>query len=636
MTWQPGTIVGGHYLIEKPLGEGGFGSTYLAKDKHNKMGLRVVLKKPKDDLLKIPKCIEDFKKEANFLDRLSKKRHPNIVRIIDFIDQESVPFLVMEYIEGDSLYQRVINQEKGLPERDAVRWIEQVGSALHCSHTGLEAPIIHRDANPFNIMISSDDCAILVDFGIARTVVPNFTLGLRNEAFAPWEQNSGRVHTTLDVYSLAASLYFSVTRQYPTLCSSRKMYEHSLPEPRHFNSTLSDRINNAILHGMALEPEDRPQTILEFLELLKEPVSSSTYVPVNSFESNKLHPVVQSTPSLSKAERPLVIKTVQPPLPQVAQQVTPNPNSPGVDWLSRILGQAPEVKEVVSPKQLPKNLTNSFRFETVTLNKNGKIETRKTYETQQFTEDLGNEIKIELVKIPGGSFLMGSPANEQYRSSDEGPQHRVQIPGFLMGKYAVTQAQWRRVSALSKVNIDLSADPSLFKGPNRPVEQVSWDQATEFCARLSRATNRAYRLPSESEWEYTCRAGKDTPFSFGPTLNPDVANYDGNHVYGKGTKGKYRRATTDVGSFPANGFGLYDMHGNVWEWCQDWWHDDYSKAPTDGSAQLNQQSDKLYRLLRGGSWDFNPWGCRSAARRRFAPDLRLDSIGFRVACSLAS
>jgi formylglycine-generating enzyme required for sulfatase activity len=278
----------------------------------------------------------------------------------------------------------------------------------------------------------------------------------------------------------------------------------------------------------------------------------------------------------------------------------------------------------------------SFEFTTAQVDVKGKLIGQSTKQVNGFKDDLGNGVTIDMIAIPGGTFMMGSPTNEEKRGAGEGPQHSVTVPEFWMGRFAVTQAQWRRVAGTEKVSIDLDADPSNFKGQNRPVEQVSWDEATEFCSRLSRATNRVYRLPSESEWEYTCRAGTDTPFSFGPTLNPDVANYDGNYVYGKETKGKYRQETTDVGSFPANGFGLYDMHGNVWEWCQDWWHDDYSKAATDGSAQLNQQSDKLYRLLRGGSWYNYPWYCRSANRYWYSPDFRNYYIGFRVACSHAS
>jgi formylglycine-generating enzyme required for sulfatase activity/uncharacterized caspase-like protein len=281
-------------------------------------------------------------------------------------------------------------------------------------------------------------------------------------------------------------------------------------------------------------------------------------------------------------------------------------------------------------------LARQIAFPTVQLNSIGQITQRLTGQAMVYSEKLSSEIILDMVKIPAGKFMMGSPSNELERESDEGPVHSVTVPEFWMGQFEVTQAQWRQVAAMPKVSIILNEDPSNFKGVDLPVEQVSWDEATEFCSRLSRATKRIYRLPSEAEWEYACRAGMKTPFYFGPTISPEVINYDGNYTYGQGSKGEYRQGTTNVGSFPANAFGLYDMHGNVWEWCHDIWQADYSKAPTDGSAQLNQQSDKLYRLLRGGSWYNDPWDCRSANRSRYSPDDRDLVIGFRVACSLAS
>ncbi len=251
-----------------------------------------------------------------------------------------------------------------------------------------------------------------------------------------------------------------------------------------------------------------------------------------------------------------------------------------------------------------------------------------------FTQDLGNGVTLEMVAIPGGTFLMGSPESEPERSDNERPQHTVTLQPFFMGTFPVTQAQWQVVAGFPKVKIYLKPDPSYFKGANRPVEQVSWCTAVEFCARLSRKTGREYRLPSEAEWEYACRAGTTTPFYFGETINPDLANYDGNYIYASGSKGIYRQQTTEVGSFSANAFGLYDMHGNVWEWCADQWHDSYNGAPTDGRVWLSD-NDNNSRMLRGGSWDSYPWYCRSAFRGSLGADYWYGLIGFRVGCAAA-
>ncbi len=192
-----------------------------------------------------------------------------------------------------------------------------------------------------------------------------------------------------------------------------------------------------------------------------------------------------------------------------------------------------------------------------------------------------------MIEIPTGTFSMGAPGQELDSNNTERPQHKVTVPSFYMGRYPVTQAQWKFVATLPQVNKKLDPNPSGFEGDNRPVERVSWYDAVEFCDRLSRHTKRQYRLPSEAEWEYACRAGTKTPFHFGGTITTDLANYNGNETYGQGPKGVDRQKTTEVGSFGvANNFGLYDMHGNVWEWCLDDWHNDYTDAPTDGSAWL--------------------------------------------------
>ncbi len=240
-----------------------------------------------------------------------------------------------------------------------------------------------------------------------------------------------------------------------------------------------------------------------------------------------------------------------------------------------------------------------------------------------FSADLGSGLFLEMVKIPGGSFLMGSPDGQG--ADNERPQHRVMVPEFFMGKYPVTQAQWRSIAALPSIEIPLEPDPSCFKGADRPVEGVTWYQAVEFCQRLSRLTSGEYRLPSEAEWEYACRANTVTQFCFGDTLDEKLANF-------KRNVGE----TTAVGDYPFNSFGLFDMHGNVWEWCLDHWHENYQGSPIDGSAWINSNAERAYpRLLRGGSWIDYPNRCRSASRdRNYAGNLNY-SYAFRVVYSPA-
>ena len=228
-----------------------------------------------------------------------------------------------------------------------------------------------------------------------------------------------------------------------------------------------------------------------------------------------------------------------------------------------------------------------------------------------------------MVAIPSGSFIMGSPENELQRYSDESPQHSVAVSPFFISKYPITQAQWQAV---------MGSNPAEFTdNPLNPVEQVSWDDAQEFCDRLSKKTGREYRLPTEAEWEYACRARTTTPFHFGETISTELANYDGDFTYGGGVKGESREQTTPVGYFKvANDFGLSDMHGNVWEWCEDDWHGNYESAPTDGSAWLS--GDGSHKVVRGGSWFLNPIYSRSACRFNNTRVYRNSTVGFRVVC----
>ena len=300
-----------------------------------------------------------------------------------------------------------------------------------------------------------------------------------------------------------------------------------------------------------------------------------------------------------------------------------------------------------------------FEFETVSVDSRGKIINRSRKIARQQVENLGNGVILEMVYIPGGTFTMGSPGNEADRSSDE-KQHQVTVSPFFMGKYPVTQKQWEAV---------MGNNPSHFKGANRPVESVSWDDVQRFIEKLNLDSarlpvderlpaagerhpaagerlpaagerhpaagerhpavgerSRTYRLPTEAEWEYACRAGTTTPFYFGETITPDLVNYNGEYPYGSALKGKYRQQTTDVGDFPPNAFGLYDMHGNVWEWCHDWYGDYASGSVTDPIGPSSGSS----RVARGGSWHYSARYCRSAHRIRYSAVNRGGNLGFRL------
>jgi formylglycine-generating enzyme required for sulfatase activity len=318
----------------------------------------------------------------------------------------------------------------------------------------------------------------------------------------------------------------------------------AIEPPQKYNSQISQKVNDAILKGMELDYQNRPQSITEWF----------TFLGIQS-QNNHL---------------------------------------------------------------------KTFTFEVVTTNDKGSIINKRNHSANYFVEDLGNGVMLEMVEIPAGTFYMGSPENEKGRSYTESPQHQVNVPSFFIGKYPLTQAQYQAI---------MGNNPAYFNGNNRPVECVSWDDGVAFCQKLSQKTGKNYKLPSEAQWEYACRAGTTTPFYFGESITPYLVNYDGNYAYAAAPKGQYRKQTTDVGTFPPNAFGLYDMHGNVWEWCEDDWQENYINAPVNGSALISRSD---YKLLRGGSWSSNPDYCRSACRHHHNLDGNYYAIGFRVVCSGAA
>ncbi len=279
----------------------------------------------------------------------------------------------------------------------------------------------------------------------------------------------------------------------------------------------------------------------------------------------------------------------------------------------------------------------------------GWSEERRPLQVEGYRQQLTLDVALTLVPIPAGTFWMGSPEG---RAHVESPQHEVTLNSFWMAQTPITQVQWRAVAGWQpregeRWGRELHPAPSFFQGENarlvegetnthhRPVERVSWHDAIEFCSRLSQRTGRNYCLPSEAQWEYACRAGSTAWFHCGETISPVLANYGGDSSFENGPTGTYRRQTSSVFTFPANAWGLHDMHGNVGEWCKDHWHGNYSGAPKDGSAWLiSKAREDRYRVQRGGFWGSAPGYCRSASRNLKLPGsvYATFDVGFRVVC----
>ncbi|NET43650.1 bifunctional serine/threonine-protein kinase/formylglycine-generating enzyme family protein [Okeania sp. SIO2B3] len=578
--WKSGKqLQNGKYIIQDLLGIGGFGITYRALEQNSNQLVAIktlnyrVQRKPNFD-----KYQENFLNEALCLAKCS---HPNVVEVHRLFKENKLWCMVMEYIDGDDLGIYREEQDGIISESEAIHLIKQVGEALKFIHN---QGFLHRDVKPQNILLRRDTLeAILIDFGLAREFNSGSVQTHTTDStlyFAPIEQYEIRAKrgAFTDIYALAATLYVLLTGEMPTPAKVRQEGKIPLIPPKKYNSQISDRVNNAIIQGMKLEPEERPQFVVEWLTLLS---------PVKEF-------IITNIPSTVPATLPIITDT------------------------------PPELLTVDSSLELELE-TFKFEYLKIKISPNCEIiETQKEQrETQQFIENIANKIFLEMVSIPGNTFLMGSPKTTAEKWETESPQHTVTIPPLFVSKYPITQGQWQAV---------MGKNQAYFKGENRPVEMVSWYNAIEFCRQLSAQTGKTYRLLSEAEWEYVCRGETTTLFYFGNSLITDLANYNGEEAYACSLQQNYREQTTDVGSFPPNAFGLYDLHGNVWEWCADPWHNNYQGAPSDGSV-WEKDSNYNYRMLRGGGYLNYSKGCRSANRNWKTPRSRYKSVGFRVAVS---
>jgi formylglycine-generating enzyme required for sulfatase activity len=539
------------------LGKGGFGRTYLAED-IDKLNQRCVVKQLVPDI----QGTWAINKAVELFQQEARQlqqlgQHPQIPSLDAYFEQDKYLYLVQQFVDGDNLLKFFQNQ--GIWQESQVKQLLlELLPVLKFIH---EQKIIHRDIKPDNIMRRrSDGVLMLIDFGVSKqlsgTVMSRLGTQIGTPGYSPFEQMKGG-----EAYP--ASDLFSLGATAFHLLTG--LYPFSL----------------WVEHGYSWTAN--------WQQHLKIPIDKGLVLILSKLLAKDIQRRYQSAEEVLKDFQRQSISTFAP-TPTFAPISTPAPT------LQR------------------------FDFEVVTVNARGNITNRQRHQAQFISEKLGSGAILDMVAIPGGSFVMGSPSTETGRRDNEGPQHNVNIPPFFMGKYEVTQAQYQAV---------MGNNPSNFQGAKRPVENVNWDEAVEFCRKLTQKTGKTYRLPSEAEWEYACRAGTTTPFHFGDTITPDLVNYNSIYPYGAASEGFWRHQTTDVGIFPPNAFGLYDMHGNVWEWCSDKWHDNYNGAPTDGSSWETGTDNN--RVLRGSSYLNKAVNCRSANRHRNSAVIRLSGFGFRVA-----
>lgn len=600
-----GTTLDGQYQIEAFLGRGGMGTVYRAR--HILLGDQVAIKILPPHLTADSAALRRFLREGQAARRF---RHPSVVTVHDLRTSGNTVYMVLEYVHGRTLAAK-LREHGSFSPSEAVRLITPIAEALDAAHA---VGVVHRDLKPDNIMISEGDGALtvkLLDLGIAKvrdtsaTALTGSGQILGTPYYMSPEQwgagsrdGDDQIDGRADVYSLAVVIFELVTGRVPF-----------------DGGSIQEIASKHLLSNPPLLHEVRPGTSVAFSAAIARAMSkdrSSRHSRCGELVAE----LIQAITAELNAPTEQHIKTLE----TIAQSGFDPLATKQIDYAFD-----PNATLVSSPTTAP----SEVEFTVITVDSTGSIINSDICSRAVYREKLPGAV-IELVEIPAGSFWMGSPETEAKRLAEESPQHLVTLPRFRMARTPITQAQWRAVAAFAAVRRNLAISPSKFKGDDLPVENVSFEDCEEFCARLSAYTGKRYSLPTEAQWEYACRAGTDTPFHLGASITADLANFNGIFRYLDAPRGTNRGQTTPVGSFAyANHFGLLDMHGNVWEWCLDTWHNSYDGAPADGSAWIDA-GDASRRVIRGGSWYSNSSLCRSAARTASVFTACSDWLGLRV------
>jgi eukaryotic-like serine/threonine-protein kinase len=631
---EPGYLLRNRYCIQQPLASGCFCVTYLAIDYEYYRHKYVVIKhlKPQNKnpaLLQIARRL--FETEAMALKRLGDITD-RIPTLYAYFEDHSEFYLVQEFIEGQTLSQEL---ERGkLSTAATIQVLREILIGLSFVHA---ENTIHRDLKPDNIIRrSSDNALILIDFGAVKEVrqttltTPNArtlaSIGFGTEGYMPSEQAMGYPKLASDIYAVGAigiecltgrephelfdeellefkwrHLYKASNPRVDPLISPLVMVLNKMLQQRHLdryaNATEALTAINSISTGIVSASESRsaiqlllPQKLASVFDRVS--INRSTFLKLIGLGS------ICAIGSFSIAK---LIQPSESELDQIQQVNT---------------GELPTIDRLAI-----------IPVKSIKLNERGDTIDRPQSHSHIFQEELGHGIFLTMVQIAAGAFMMGSPTSEAGSEIAEQPPHFVQLPEFYLGQTLVTQAQWAEIFPDQAVGS--RGDSQL------PVSGISWLDAIEFCELLSTKTGRTYRLPSESEWEYACRAGTTNPFAYGDNILSSIVNYDATRPYGRAPQGLCQGKSTAVAIFPPNLFGLYDMHGNLWEWCLDEWFDNYQNAPADGSARGDFEilDEQKQRVVRGGSWFSYGQRCRAASRASLPESFRHDQYGFRVVCT---
>ncbi|MGM9696136.1 MAG: bifunctional serine/threonine-protein kinase/formylglycine-generating enzyme family protein [Alloprevotella sp.] len=641
-TLQPGsTLQNGKYEIQRVLGQGGFGVTYLALQQ----GLnRIVAIK---EFFMENFCVRNadthhvtiaaegsrelveryrnkFLKEAR---NIAKLEHPNIVSIIDVFEENSTAYYVMKYAQNGSLDDKV-KREGHLSEADAKRYILKIANALRFVH---QHKMTHLDVKPANILLSDNDEPWLIDFGLSKQYdaktgeqTSSTPLGY-SPGYAPIEQymagGAGTFSPESDIYSLGATFYKLLTGNTPPDAST--VVNNGIPVQELHAKNVSQRAISVIFQAMEPLCKDRLHDMDSFIQMLEEetPQPKPARKPTNATRTVTSEEDMKTSPSAPKPPTP--------PQPKPAKmQARPEANS-----------QRSPIEQNVNPptfkaegrtgsplRYLMLGVIGFFVIVAIVfgciivlgalLPDDTPVEENDSIVAQQLSEGPmtfeANGVSFTMIPVEGGTFTMGATSEMKNPDDDEQPTHPVTLSSYYIGETEVTQALWKAV---------MGSNPSYFEGDDLPVAYVSWDDCQTFISKLNALTGKNFRLPTEAEWEFAARGGnqsRHTPYS-GSSRIDDVAWYRDNSG----------DLTHPVKTKQPNELGIYDMTGNVYEWCQDW-YGSYSNYAQTNPTGASSGSD---RVLRGGGWGRSPRGCRSSNRSGETPEFSNDNLGLRLVLS---
>ncbi|PCJ26896.1 MAG: hypothetical protein COA96_04510 [SAR86 cluster bacterium] len=628
MSDHPNALPSGFHIQEyelvRTLGSGGFAITYLAFDNNMDRGSAIKeylprnLSKRELDNTVVANSIEAQEEFDWGLERfleeartLAKFDHPNIVKVYRSFSAHGTGYIVMEYAEGDT-FSEYLERKGTLSEAELKKIVLPILQGLEKVHA---ADFLHRDIKPLNIIIrDTDDSAVLIDFGSARQAIgekDKHLTALVSGGYAPIEQYSSRGNQGpwTDIYALGALCYRALSGEDPYAATDRIKNDPLVPISTRCKGKVSTEFLKAIDWALTVDEQERPQNVNEWIRAINGEELTTVISKSTTDSSNKLKKTIVAAVVLVAVIGigAMVMRTGSP-----ADDQSDLPDNP-----------AATLEPAASTEEQTELADATSAIDTDTLSDddliNEAIAEFAAYQIQRAAGDATSlQLEPEMILISQGGFEMGDTLGDG--DSDEGPVRSVNFEqNFYLSKYEVTYLDYARFADDTQRDLPQTSN---FGVENKPAINVSWNDAVAYAQWLGTQTNQSYRLPTEAEWEYAAKSGSNTNYPWGNDIQTDRANCDTCKVDNS------EDGTVKIGSYAANLGGLYDMHGNVWEWVQDCAHDGYVGAPENGAAW--QTDPDCSRVLRGGAWNSTPYQLRSSYRNWRPASESANTIGFRL------